>query len=577
MDGEQPTSQSSPTTVEAVHLQPHQIESTRAALALLLGPETDYALRVRAARKVAKQGPAILPLLLTTLSSYPEITSPAWPWWPPQYEHCSRLLLHFSHKLDIPLEEFLHHSALMQTAGPVLWISVIEAAALLPHGDHEELLAQGIETPWATTRYAAAMALAGRASKGSSLHPSTLAILQAHQDENEVLSVRVATCYALLTSGVNDGVEVLLQLLDPDAPEEARKAAAFLFAAELPLISLSRSQRERLAHLLVLTLRDPNSEVGLHAARALRYVALPSILSPISEMLVHNDPDMQIRALTALEEVASQEKIRSSMQQKGLPATIAPLLRSDMPEIRRQASYTLAAIGGEYVLAVLGSIVLNKEHEGHIEGVEGLRLLHGVLRNPIRATVVRWLLQIVRQSPDVVQITALDSLAYLLWQTRASGQKYTWEILSHEIMDDGSIMELLHANSAWVRQRAVELATMAHEGSVPTHLLHAEIQRLLHTDSDSEVRACVAALCGQKAVQWAIPDLIQALLDPDEQVAITALHALDQLATPEDSLVMAVIEEVVHFNSSRTSCTHTLVKEAETVLKKWRKLRKAGT
>src|SRR5581483_10409492 len=68
-------------------------ESVQAALTLLLGPETEYSMRVRAVRRLAKQGPAILPVLLSTLSSFPAITVPAWPWWPPQYEHCARLLL----------------------------------------------------------------------------------------------------------------------------------------------------------------------------------------------------------------------------------------------------------------------------------------------------------------------------------------------------------------------------------------------------------------------------------------------------------------------------------------------------
>src|SRR6266487_6568537 len=71
-----------------VHLyRKYNQEHTLAALALLLGPETSYAMRLRAARRLARQGPSVLPTLLTTLNAYPEITSPPWPYWPPQYEH----------------------------------------------------------------------------------------------------------------------------------------------------------------------------------------------------------------------------------------------------------------------------------------------------------------------------------------------------------------------------------------------------------------------------------------------------------------------------------------------------------
>lgn len=44
-------------------VHPFHEERVLAALALLLGPETDYHLRVRATRRLARQGPALLPLL----------------------------------------------------------------------------------------------------------------------------------------------------------------------------------------------------------------------------------------------------------------------------------------------------------------------------------------------------------------------------------------------------------------------------------------------------------------------------------------------------------------------------------
>src|SRR5437660_9394948 len=84
-------------------------EHIRTALALLLGPETEYALRIRASQRLARQGTDLLPLLLTTLNNYPEITSPPWPWWPPQYEHLSRLLLLLSQRAQVPLETLLQH------------------------------------------------------------------------------------------------------------------------------------------------------------------------------------------------------------------------------------------------------------------------------------------------------------------------------------------------------------------------------------------------------------------------------------------------------------------------------------
>lgn len=566
------TLQSASIIHEELHRRNTHREDIRAALALLLGPETEYPLRERAVRKLTRQGASVLPLLLTTLSNYPEITSPPWPWWPPQYEHCSRLLLHFSQCTHQSLESFLHHPALAQPAGPVLWTSVIEAAGLVSQTDSEELFCQGLNTPWATTRYAAAMALAAKASNDV-LCPTTLAMLRTHQNRYEALPVRLTSAYALLSSGDNSGMEVLIELLNPHAHEEARKAATFILATEIS-IPLSASLRERLMHDLLLLLRDLNNEIALLAARALRHIAQPSALSAIRDILEQDDPEMQIRALTALEEIMGRMSIRRATQQQAFPALIAPLLRSELTEVRRQASYTLAAIGGEYTLAVLGTTTLNDEHPGHIEAIEGLRLLHNALRHPTRETVVRWLLRTLQKGEEKSQVTALDSLAYLLWLARTRRQKHIWQKMSHAIMDDGIIVALLHASSPWVRQRTVELVGMLADHETVTPLVRRRMLSLLHTDSDSGVRACIASTCGQTGACWAIPDLIQALLDEDEQVTITALNALGQLATHNHRIVFYVVQELARHGVGQPQST--IQQEAQALLKKWRRSKRGS-
>ena len=153
------------TTLNTYHMGSR--ESTLAALALLLGPETDEALRKRAAYRLAKQGPTTLPLILTTLNQYPEITTPSWPLWPPQYGYCSRLLARLCQQAHYSCETLLKHPALTKSVGPVLWISVIEATHLLPSLNHETLICEGLTTSWATVRYAAAMALVNLAARNN--------------------------------------------------------------------------------------------------------------------------------------------------------------------------------------------------------------------------------------------------------------------------------------------------------------------------------------------------------------------------------------------------------------------------
>lgn len=574
---EQPSTSSTKAANEmSFHLQPQQSEMVHAALALLLGPETDYQMRVRATRRLAKQGPLILPLLLTTLSNYPEITTPAWPWWPPQYEHSSRLLIHLSRQAQISLAELLQHPAIEQPTGPVLWISIIEAAALQLREDHETLLRQALEAPWHTVRYAGAMALATRAREVP-LQRSTIEALCSHLGEHEEMSVRLTVACALLASGEHCGLEALAQFTEPMMPEEARKAAMFILATELPT-HISDAQRQNLASYLIPALCDPNTELASQAAHALSNIAPPTILPTLKEMLDHSDPQKQCIILTVLEELARKSRFRRIIRYHALPTQIAFLLKADTREVRLQASYALASCGGEYAAAVFGTILLNKEHPGYNEAIEGLRVFQGVLRAPVRINVVRWLLRVLEQPEEEVQVTVLDSLAYILLQARTQGKKQAWYEISNELLRDGMVLELLGSTSAWVRQRAVELLGILWgqaetQQTIYTHLLH-----LLHSDNDAGVRACVAFLCGHNAARWTIPDLIQALLDPDEHVAETAFHALCQLTSPDDPLFVYIVKELVHYGDTNSATPHPLAQSARTLLAKWHKSkRKEGS
>jgi len=539
------------------------------ALTLLLGPETDQDLRIRATRRLARQGLSILPQVLTTLSSYPEITTPSWPAWPPQYKYCSHLLLYLCRKGQLHLEELLLHPSLRQAPGPVLWISVIEAAELSSHDDHEELFRQGLATPWSTVRYAAAMALATRASN-TTLQTASIETLRAHQHEDEALPVRLAAAYALLNSGEDMGLCMLLQLTAPLIPGEIRKAAAFVVATALP-VDLTTPQRERLASHFLTLLQDSDPELTRYAAQALGKIALPSLLPSLSAMLNEEQPQSCMAALLALEELSYHPPLRHQILQQALPARILPLLKADIRELRRQASYTLAACGGEYVMAVFGSIMLNREHPGYIEVIEGLRQLYGVLRSPIRMIVVRWLLLALTQAQEEVRVTALDSLSHLLWQARRRGVRQAWYDIGRRIILDSSVIQLLHDESAWVRQCALELLAMLGSQAADLAAVQAQLPQLLAHDSDSGVRACVAYVCGQIGARWAIPGLILALLDPNEYVALTALHTLEQIATSDDTIVVYALTELTHATPSSDYNAQPLVKEARALLKKWQK------
>ena len=560
------------TTPHTYHLGSR--ESTLAALALLLGPETDETIRRRAVRRLAKEERTSLPLILITLNQYPEITTPSWPWWPPQYEHCSRLLVQLGQHAHLSLETLLQHPVLTQPIGPVLWISAIEATRLLPSSNHEALLREGLTTAWASVRYAAAMALVNLAGT-ISLCKTTRQVLYTCADETETNPVRLTAAFALMRSKDVRGFPALMRLIESNLPEEARKAAIFLLATDPPQY-LTFNQQAHLTRLLLVTLQDQNGEIALNAAHALRTVAPPSVLPSLCLLLKIPRPQLQIAALTALEELAGRPALRHAMVHSTLPSQIIAFLRAEIPQVRQQASYTLAACGGAYVTAALGTILLNGEHPGHKEAMEAIRLLHNVLHAPTRNRVVCWLLQALRyaqaydnhddKEQEELLITALDSLAFLALQAQKRPRMQTLSKIRLEVFRDELPLQLLTFHSAWVRQRTIELLGLL----TPCHqLVQDQLLHILHMDEDSGVRACCAYTLGQLAARFAIPNLLLSLLDPDTSVAETALYALGRIASPDDTIVVAAMRELAMYGSATKQKKEHLASIAQKQLNKW--------
>lgn len=536
-------------------------ENQQAALALLLGPETETHLRIRAMRRLARRGLAVFPLVLTTLNNYPEITTPAWPWWPPQYKYSSRLLSHLAQKAQIALADLLAHPVLTQPAGPVLWISVIEAISFI-EGEHDEaLLQKSLETPWETVRYAAAMALATRPHY-EPLSQQTLQSLQRHLSESEALPVRLTAAYALLTNGKErEGINVLLEAISPGMTDEVKKAAAFILATELPC-KLTRDQHEHLTGYLFQLLQDKNIEIAQLAAHALNKIAEHSMLFMLYKILSTSTAQHQIIVLGTLEEMAQHQTMRLALQQQGLLTPLLPYVQSNFAEVRRQASYTLAAYGGDYVVAALGSVLLQKQHPGRLEVIESLRHLHNIHKAPIRTTVARWLLQLLHTQSNEIKIAVLDSLMHILWQARLRKQKQAWNELCIEILQEDIILELLVIPNPWVRQQTVDLLRMLGQHVASLQLIQQQLINLLCTDKDSGVRASVAYTCGQLKMLHALPELLHALLDEDENVAITAMNALCQMTKHEHTLVCAALKELCYLIDDANPIFSLVGKEA---------------
>jgi HEAT repeat protein len=541
MAGESVNWESGKTSSPLQQLQ--QKEQVLAAIILLLGPDTDYQKRIRASQQLAHMGADILPLLLHTLDLYPAITTPAWPWWPPQYEQISRLLISLSQNACIDLAEFLRAPNLTQPPGPVLWTSVIEAAGLLPHMEYETLLRDGLQAPWWSVRYAAATALANRATHVS-LAPEIRQALYQSQHTDPEISVRLVASCTLLRCADNSGLEALMHLLEVPAPHEVRKATIFILATELS-VPLEPERKETLAHLLLRALQESDPSIALNAARALRNVMDTSTLPDLKRLLDHVCPHVRVAALTAFEELACRKTMRAAIQQHPIPQSIASLLHAQEFEVRRQACYTLATLGGDYATAVLGALVLDDLHPAHREAIEALRLLPDLQQPAILDRVMHWLFHALAQPVEMIEICALDSLNYVIWQARARHRHAMLHTISEALRQSGSIFQLLASASAWVRQRTVELLSLLDSQLYDQRVTLLE---MLHHDIDSGVRACIAYTLGQASALWALPDLLLALLDWDEYVAETALNVLGSLPLHDDTLLIYSVKELAAYH-----------------------------
>ena len=149
--------------------------------------------------------------------------------------------------------------------------------------------------------------------------------------------------------------------------------------------------------------------------------------------------------------------MRQAIRQRNIPAHILSFCQSSNPELRHQACYTLASCGGDYAVAALGTLVLNPHHPCHLEAIESLRQLQGVLRAPRRESVVRWLLHALLSPLEEVQVTVLSTLTALLWQAHNQQRIQARYAIEREILSDGTVLQLLYAPGAWVRQQAAEL------------------------------------------------------------------------------------------------------------------------
>ncbi len=182
---------------------------------------------------------------------------------------------------------------------------------------------------------------------------------------------------------------------------------------------------------------------------------------------------------------------------------------------------------------------------------------------------MRWLLQAMCEGNEVGQIQALESFIFLLWQAREHKSNAQWRNMSKELLQHESIQQVLRSPNASIRRRAIKMLAFCDRSLNSTFALHSLLLCMLRTDKDQHIRVGIVVLCKTMRARWALPDLLQALLDPDVHVAHAIIASLETIATEKDAAVICALSELAHFHTAVDPARAMLAHKALLLLQKW--------
>jgi HEAT repeat protein len=309
---------------------------------------------------------------------------------------------------------------------------------------------------------------------------------------------------------------------------------------------------------LIEAMCDEDAHVRVAVMEALGRLGDPRAIEPLGGFLVNpvkkerrtkyehheaHDITAAAMALSALGEPAfqplqdalnseSREVRRASVQALGAlrsPRAVAPLVRAlndSRSEVRKAAALALGDLGDRSVLKGMSPALGHKDPDTRRAAAEALGKLGG-------ADAVSLLARAVEDKEESVQIAVISALssiggasAALSLKPALLGARKNVRVAAAAALQSMSIPASTAEERAAIAVLTGDFTAAVHEGQVA-------VKPLMEALSSAEVqhRRHAASALGKLAPPKAVPSLIRALRDHDEEVRETASRALSDIGT----------------------------------------------
>jgi HEAT repeat protein len=333
--------------------------------------------------------------------------------------------------------------------------------------------------------------------------------------------VRIEAIRVLGEMGLHYCLQTLLENISILPVEEAKEFTQVLSSYPAKLF------KERVTTLL----QGPDAKVRAALIAALSASGERQFLQSIKDALKDADPDVRIASVWSLVEYEDFRTLSRSVD----------MLRDPVERVREAVARALGAYGSEGALAKLKEILFdpNEMHTVKRAAARGL----GFSGSPVSIDILLEKLEKDRELVEAIEGALAHkvdkkSLAHLIERFKDASASLRESISSaFRAMGERAepaIVELMKEDIPSLRPFIGEILER-------TGHIEAQIRKLSHRDPS--VRRAAAEFLSLVGTQSAFRGIVLAARDPDEEVRIRVIKALERLETPEGHEILQALEQ----------------------------------
>ena len=315
-------------------------------------------------------------------------------------------------------------------------------------------------------------------------------------------------------------LQVILENLNLLMPDEQKEFAELLTSFDQPVFE------DRAARLL----KSSDSTVKAAIMTALPATGIKKFISDIRDAASDPDPDVRIASIRALADYGEFKTISG----------MTSMLRDPVERVRRNCAEVIASFGTPSSLSDLKSIITDENEVypvkaaaifglGRSERDDSVHILVDVLgdqelrENTIAALALKNNKGSLRIMTELFKDAAPQLRDHIAEVFKAMGESA-----------EPAIIELLKEDISSLRDLLAEIL-------LKTGFIEATVRKLRHRKPD--IRKNAAALLSMIQTREAFKGIVLASRDPDADVRVEVLKALDKLNTPEGETILKELQE----------------------------------